>query len=434
MRSSLRSFKRGVHPPSGKELTAALALKEMPAPARVYIPAVQHIGAPAKILVKPGDKVKIGQIIAEADGMVSAHAFASVCGTVFAIENRQTPNGSCDHIVIDNDFSDERQLLDPIIDPTPADIVKRVSECGIVGMGGAGFPLSVKLKPREKIDTFIINAAECEPYITCDYRLMLEHADELISGAALLARAVDAGRIIIATEENKADAAAHLRERAAATNQNVEVMVLKTKYPQGAEKQLIYACLDRKVAPGKLPSSVGVIVDNVHTALSAYKAITEGEPLTMRAMTVTGGGVANPANLWVRNGTLYGDVIQFTGGYSEQAAVKFISGGPMMGIAVSGDVISVTKTTSCLLLLTAGEAFTGKPQPCINCGKCARSCPMKLMPMYIDAYALAGDRENAVKYGAQSCIECGCCAFVCPAKRPLVQSIRRAKKMQKERG
>ncbi len=428
------TFRAGVHPPQSKSPSKSEQIRVMPAPETVYISLSQHLGKPAVECVAVGETVKAGQKIASADGFISADVFSSVSGKVTAIAERETATGYAKHIVIENDGLNECVEFTPLTDPTPSEIKDRLRESGIVGMGGAGFPTAVKLSPQDKVDTFIINAAECEPYITCDYRIMLDYTEQFVRGAVLLAKAAGLNEVIIAAEDNKTDALEKVDAFIANSSLPVRTVKLKAKYPQGAEKQLIYAVTGRKVPVGKLPSSVGVLVDNVHTALSAYLAVTKGQPLYKRIMTVSGGGIKNPANIWVSGGTTYNKIIEFCGGLSEKETVKMISGGPMMGFAVDSDEISTTKTSSCLLLLTKDEAFTGSPQPCINCGKCAKACPMRLMPMYIDKFALAGDVKNAVKYGALNCIECGSCAYTCPAKRPLVQSIKRAKKRARDLG
>lgn len=425
------TFSRGVHPQANKAMTERKGIETVPAPAVVYIPVAQHIGKTATPVVRPGDTVKMGQLIAMEEGKISANIFSSVSGTVKAIEKRATASGRCDHIVIENDGQYVEDRLEPLDNPDRAQIIERVRYCGIVGMGGAGFPTEVKLDHKTSVDTFIVNGAECEPYITCDHRIMLEYTDNLIRGALLLAEAAGVRHATFAVEENKPDAIAKLNESIARNNFNAEVVPVVTKYPQGAEKQLIYAVTRRKVPVGKLPAAVGCVVNNVHTALSAYLAVKEGQTLYKRIMTVTGGGVVEPKNVWVSNGTLYADLLAFCGG-EKGDIVKMINGGPMMGVAVAGAEIAATKTTSCLLLLTREEANTAVPGPCINCARCAKVCPMKLMPMFIDACALSGDMDGAVKYGALNCIECGSCAYVCPAKRPLVQSIRLAKKKVRE--
>lgn len=429
----MNTFRHGIHPKAQKFFAADRSIRIMPPPATVYIPVAQHLGKPAVPLVNPGDCVRRGQKIAAAAGAVSADIFASVSGCVKAVEDRATLTGKCRHIVIENDYKYDTVSFAALDNPSRQDILSRVADCGIVGMGGAGFPTVVKLDHKTSVDTFIINGAECEPYLTCDYRVMLEKVDEFLDGALLLAEATGVRHATIALEANKKDAADLISAKIVSGKLNAEVVVVKTKYPQGAEKQLIYAVSGRKVPPGKLPASVGCIVSNVQTAYAAHLAVRKGQPLYERCMTVSGDGIAEPANLNVAVGTLYSDVIEFCGGAKDDT-VKLISGGPMMGITAASADISVTKTTSGLLLMTAESAFVGAPGPCVNCAKCAKACPMRLMPMYIDGCILHGDVQGAIKYGAKNCIECGCCAYVCPAKRPLVQSIRLAKKKIKEAG
>lgn len=428
-------FKGGVHPDGMKGLTANEAIAVMPAPATLYVPLSQHIGKPAVAVVSIGQRVKAGELIGQADGAISSNVYSPVSGTVKSIEKRPTPTGKAEHIVIENDGLYEETRLDPLVDPTPQQITDRITLAGIVGLGGAGFPTGVKLKSPVPVDTLVINGAECEPYITCDTRIMIEYAREFVSGARMLAHSLGLDRAYIGIEDNKTEAIAALNKYIGESgSDDIIVAVLPTKYPQGAEKQLVYGVTGRKIPTGALPSAVGVVVANVHTALSTYFAVTEGIPLYKRIMTVTGGGITNPRNLWVSTGTLYNDVIEYCGGLKEGVrVVKMINGGPMMGTAVSGGTIACTKTTGCLLLMTDEEAFTGKPSPCINCGRCARVCPMRLMPMYIDLYTRAGDIDTAVKYGLNNCIECGSCTFICPAKRTLVQSFRLAKKQLKGR-
>lgn len=429
------TFRAGIHPADQKYRSEKQMIGEFPPPQKVYIPVSQHIGKPARPAVCVGDTVKAGQIIAKSDGIISADIFASVAGKVTEIKDMPTPNGHCAHIVIENDGTGESVLLKPLPETAKSEeLVRRIREAGIVGMGGAGFPTDYKISSATKTEVYIINAAECEPYITCDYRIMLDYTEQFLRGCLILKRAANASRLIIGIEDNKPEAVTRLRGEIERNKFDIEIAELKSKFPQGAEKQIIYAATGKKVAPGKLPSSVGALVSNVHTALSAYFAVTKGQPLYRRVMTVTGGGIKNPANLWVPNGSLYSDIVNYVGGYSEENTVKLLNGGPMTGVAVDHLDYATTKTTGCLLFLTDEEAFTGNPMPCIKCGKCARVCPMRLMPMYIDAYALVGDATMAVKYGARDCIECGCCTYTCPAKRPLVQSIRLAKKKDAAKG
>lgn len=427
------TFRKGVHPASRKELTKDLPIERMAEPSLVHIPLSMHIGKSAVCVVKEGDQVKKGQLIGQADGFVSANVFSSVCGKVVKVgEIRETVMGKCAHVVIEPDGQDEEFRFEKLTEPTRGQILQRITDCGIVGMGGAGFPTHVKLAPKTKVDTFIINGAECEPYITCDHRIMLEHTSKLIGGALFMAKAIGVDEVYFGIEENKPNAIAQMQAYCE-THQikNVKVVSLKAKYPQGAEKQLIYAIKKRKVPAGGLPADVGCIVDNVHTALSVYEAVAEGKTLYERITTVTGDAVATPRNLIVPIGTLYKDVIDYCGGFVN--AIKLISGGPMMGIAVYNGECATTKTTSCLLALSENSASIEEVGPCINCSKCAKVCPMRLMPMFIDSALAVGNVDDTIKYGVLSCIECGCCSYECPAKRPLVQAMKLAKKKIRER-
>lgn len=479
-----KTFPRGVHPDCNK-LTADIAIGELSAPAKVYVPLAQHLGAAAKPVVKVGDKVNMGTLIAAADGKISSNIFASVSGKVMGIEKRPVIGGATvEHIVIDNDFADTEEKRLPSLDnPTGDEIVARVTECGIVGMGGAGFPTGVKLvpPPTERVDTLVINAAECEPYITADHRVMLEYTEQVLNGTMLLARALNVHNIFIAVERNKPDAIEALNKAICGNPEYelIKVVPLKVKYPQGAEKQIIYAVTGRKVPVGCLPAKASVSVQNVHTALSVYLAVKEGMPCYKRVMTYSGGSAAKRGNYWVRTGTLYQDVIaklglvtdkEFVAAKEEEInklqaevehmappaakaqlktikglraelevlknseCVKLINGGPMMGGTAANDNVATTKTTSALLALSAAEVNLTPPSQCINCGKCASVCPMFLMPMYIDSCALSGDYEGTVKYGAKQCIQCGCCSFICPAKRELVKTIQHSKKIIAQRG
>ncbi|MBR2988293.1 MAG: electron transport complex subunit RsxC [Clostridia bacterium] len=312
-------------------------------------------------------------------------------------------------------------------------IRERLAVAGIVGMGGAGFPTAVKVSPKTPAECLLINGAECEPYVTCDTRVMVEKTAEFVDGVKLLMTASGVNKGYIAIEDNKSQAIESVKKYIEENEiEGVEVVSLKTRYPQGSEKHIIKSVTGKTVRIGSLPSSVGVIVDNVHTALSTHYAVREGKPLYERVTTVTGGGINQPKNLWIKTGTSYADLIAHCGGEKDNV-IKLISGGPMMGFAVSGADYSATKTTGCVLLLTSSEAETPKPGPCINCGRCQSVCPMRLMPMFIDACAQSGDLDGAVKYGLNGCIECGSCSYVCPAKRTLVQSFKLAKKKLRER-
>ncbi len=353
-------------------------------------------------------------------------------GTVKGIERRKTPVGSCDHIVIENDGLYETESLPPMKEITRESLIERVKQAGLVGMGGAGFPSHVKYSPKKPVDVFIINAAECEPYITCDYRLLVEYTDAILRGASMFAQILGLDEYYIGIEDNKPTAISLLGKAIAAGRYKANIVTLKSKYPQGAEKQLIYAVTGRKVPIGGLPADVGAVVGNVHSAYALYDAVYNNTPLYRRAVTVTG-DVEKPCNMWVRTGVTY-DVCAEAAGGVKSDCVKTVSGGPMMGIALYGYDYSVTKTSGAILFLDEKEANIAKPAPCINCAKCARACPMNLMPMYIDIYTLRGDYATAKKYGATNCIECGCCAYTCPSKRPIVQSVKLAKRKIKELG
>ncbi len=430
----LGTFKGGIHPYYGKEYSRNCAIEPMPAPQTVYIPLLQHAGKPCEAAVSVGDEVLRGQLIGRPSGN-GAPVFSSVCGTVVAIETRKTSAGKCPHVIINNNGKEDFIKLPPLEDPTPEEIDERISESGIVGMGGAGFPTASKLKPGGGIERLIINGAECEPYITCDYRIMLEYTEKFIEGVRLMMKSAGAGQAIIGIEDNKAEAITKLLSYVEERDYgDIKIVAVKTKYPQGSDKQLIYAVTGLKIPKGVRSSSYGIAVNNVHTALDVYLAVKEGQPCYARIMTVTGGGINQPKNLWVSNGTLYKDVIDFCGGIKQDnPPLKIVNGGPMMGKAAMDEEYSCTKTTSSLLFLTDSQCFTGKPTACINCAKCAKACPMRLMPMYIEACITAGDHEGAERYGANYCLECGCCAYVCPAHRQLVQSIRKAKSELKAR-
>lgn len=426
------TFKRGVHPAGNKQITADIPLEEFPTPSEIAIPLSQHIGAPAVLTVAVGDNVKAGTLIGKAGGFVSANVYSSVSGKVKEIIQKRTAIGSrVSHVVIENDGLYEESFLEPILSPTAESVKARVAEAGIVGMGGATFPTHVKLSPRTPVDVLIINAAECEPYITCDYRLALERTKDIFEGVKYMMLALGVEKAYIGMEDNKPEAIAAL---SAYQTDRIQVIPLITKYPQGAEKQLIYAITGRVVPEGALPADAGAVVDNVHTALAVYEAVALGKPSFMRAMTVSGKAVSRPGNFWVRNGVSYQDIADYCG--ATEGAVKVISGGPMMGFAQTDLSPSTGKGTSSLLFLTAEEVSEGdKPiSACINCASCASHCPMRLMPMFIERAVDAEDAVEAKKLHAMSCIECGSCAYICPARRPLVSSMRRAKKLIKEKG
>ena len=426
------TFRRGIHPADNKSIAKDLPLTDFPTPETVSISLSQHIGAPATAVVGVGDDVKVGTLIGKAASFVSANVFSSVSGKVKDMVTCRTAIGSrAQHVVIENDGLYEESYLEPLASPVDPSAVKaRVAEAGIVGMGGATFPTHVKLSPKTPVDVLIINAAECEPYITCDYRLCLEKTAEIMEGVKYMMTALGVNAAYIGIEDNKPDAIMAL---SAFETEEIKVIPLVTKYPQGAEKQLIYAITGRVVPEGALPSDVGVVVDNAHTAFAIYEAVALGKPSFMRAMTVSGRACARPGNYWVRNGVGYQNIADYCGA---KDAEKVISGGPMMGFAQADLTPFTGKGTSSLLFLTEEEVASGdKPiSSCINCASCAAHCPMHLMPMFIERAVDAEDASEAKKWHAMNCLECGCCAYVCPARRPLVTAMRRAKKMIKEKG
>lgn len=412
-----------------KELTCDCAITPVPTPARVVLPVKQHIGALAQVVVKKGDVVQKGQLIAQCDGKVSANICASVSGTVIDISPQPHHSGCpVPAVVIE---TGEKQVWQTDLTPVsldevkPSEIVDIVKKAGIVGMGGAGFPTHVKLTPpRDKvIQTLIINGCECEPYLTGDYRLMVEHPKEVVFGAKALAKAVGAEQVFIGVEDNKPKAIQALQE---AADDGISVIPLRTKYPQGAEKQLIYSILEREVPRGGLPMDVGVMVNNVATAYAVWQALVKGWPLVERVVTVTGEGIAKPGNYLVPLGMTVGDLIEACMGFVGDPG-KIILGGPMMGTAITDLRVPITKDTTGIVVLTREQARREVVYPCIKCGRCLEVCPVYLVPTAIARFAEHDELDAAEEYGARCCIECGCCSFVCPSNRPLVHWIQVAK-------
>ena len=427
-----RLFPGGIHPlegENGKAVNGLHPIRPLEAPARVVIPLQMHIGAPAKAVVSPGDHVRIGQKIGEAGGFVSAPVHASVSGTVHAIQDAMLPNGTMTPaVIINNDYQEEWVELHPHAHPenlTADELRQIVREAGIVGLGGATFPTAVKLSPSggKKIEKIVVNGAECEPCLTADHRLMLEKSAEIIDGIRLMMLALDVDEALIGIEKNKPDAI-EMMQAAAAKAEGIRVVGLPVRYPQGGEKQLVYALTRRQVPNGGLPLDVGVVVCNVGTAFAIDQAIREGKPLVERVTTV-GGLVNNPSNFLVRIGTPIDHLIAACGGLQPQVK-QFIYGGPMMGMAIARFDIPVTKGCSGLVAL-GNSPMEEAESPCIKCGACRQACPMKLFPSRIDSFQRHGRLEEAEKIGVMNCIECGCCSFVCPAKRSLTQSMRTAK-------
>ncbi len=430
----LARFRGGVHP-DDRKTTAASATQPLPRPQRVVIPLRQHIGAPCQPLVRKGDQVALGQPIGTAEAPVSAPVHASVSGTVAAVEPWRTPGGRMEQAVVIEPAPEDQPwegLPDGLgwdLDPEsldPAFIRDRVRQAGLVGMGGAGFPAAVKLtpKPGTEPDVVILNGAECEPAITSDHRLMLEHPEQVVLGLRLFMRASGAKRGIIAVEANKPDAAGKLSQLIAG-DPAISVEVLPVRYPQGAEKMLVWALLRRAVPVGGIPLDVGAVVQNVATAAAAAVALAEGRPLTHRIVTVTG-RVTRPGNWLVPLGTSFVDLVEASGGLTGTLA-RVIAGGPMMGIAQPDLDVPVIKTTGSVILLGPEDLDETPAGPCIRCGRCVAACPMGLLPARLCNAALAGDWDAAERYHVRACLECGSCTYVCPARRPLVQSIRLAK-------
>jgi Na+-translocating ferredoxin:NAD+ oxidoreductase subunit C len=429
--SKIFKFKGGVHP-SDNKITSKLAVETLKIPKYVVLPVVQHIGAPANIIVSEGDKVKKGQMIAEANGFVSVPVHASVSGIVFEITEFLHPviGKPVEAVVIEVDEEQRDFKVDPIKDYTksnPKDLINRIKDAGVVGLGGASFPTHVKFSPPDdvSIDTLVVNGAECEPYLTSDDRVMQENAKDIIEGIKIALFILKASKAIIGIEDNKEEAIKIIQE-ACKNEENIEVVILKTYYPQGAEKQLIKATLNREVPCGALPLNVGVVVSNVSTLVAVYNAIVKGENLTDKIVTISGSAINNPKNLKVPIGTLINDIIEECGGVKDDLA-QVIMGGPMMGIAQPTVNVPVIKGTSGILFFAGSEVVDKKFSDCFRCGKCTNVCPMGLLPNMISIFSENDKFDNAKRYKVIDCVECGSCVYVCPARRPIVQQVKWAK-------
>jgi electron transport complex protein RnfC len=430
----LKTFpKGGVHPDENK-LTAGKPIKRLPTPKKVYVPLAQHIGIPSEVIVKRRDKVKTGQIIARSGAYVSANIHAPVTGVVAKVDKMIDASGYKRQAIVINASEDDWEEgielnggLKRDITMEPADILQRITDSGIVGLGGAAFPSHVKLNVKEgkKIDFLIVNGVECEPYLTADHSLMLEKAEELMVGMQILKKALHTDRAIIGIENNKKDAV-KLLAKVSKSYEGIEVIALEVKYPQGSEKQLIKALSGREVPTGGLPLDVGVVVHNVGTVYAVYQAVQNNRPLIERVVTVTGKTVKEPANFWVRIGTPISDLIEAAGGLPENTG-KIINGGPMMGKALINTDVPITKGTSGILIISEEEAHRKQPKNCIRCSKCVYVCPMGLEPYLLmnltDKHLFDRANENDIL----SCIECGSCSYVCPSDRPLLDYIRLGK-------
>jgi len=436
------TFARGVHPAEHKQLSAEAPVDVLPTPPEVRIALQQHLGAPCKAAVKAKAEVAIGDVVGEADAFVSAPVHASIDGTVVRPATTTLPNGrhvACIPIrAAETQTLAGRALWDDVyggewpqdgLDQYEAEAIAAAARsAGLVGMGGAAFPTHVKFaqNPEKPIDTLLVNGCECEPYLTADYRLMLEAPKAIVTGALLARRAVGASDVLIGIEDNKPQAVETLQQAAEGTDVRLEVF--KTKYPQGGEKQLLWAALGREVPGGGLPLDVGVVVVNVATAAALARAVLRGKPMTHRIVSVSGAGVQQPKNLLVPIGVSYGELIDYCGGLRPDAA-RVVAGGPMMGFTLGNLDVPVTKGTSGITVLTQAEVQRRAETTCVRCGRCVDTCPMRLVPTRLALAARANNVGLARRYHAAACMECGCCAYVCPAGLPLVQLIRLAKVM-----
>lgn len=429
----LRTFLGGCHPYDGKELSKDSAI-EILEPGKILVfPLSQHIGAPATPIVAVGDRVLVGQKIAEKSGFISANIHSSVSGTVKSIEPRLVATGGkVNSIVIENDelYEEAPKLHNKVFEEmTPEDIRKIIEDAGVVGMGGAGFPTNVKLTPKnpDVIDSIIVNGAECEPYLTSDYRRMMEQGEELVKGLKVVLSLFPKAKGYFGIEANKPDAIKSLTELTK-NEERIQVVPLKTKYPQGGERSMIYAVTGRSINSKMLPADAGCIVHNIDTIYAIYKAIYDGMPLIRRIVTVTGDAVKNPKNYQVRIGTNFREIIDAAGGFIEDPD-KIISGGPMMGFSFFNLDVPVVKGSSSLLAFRKDDVSTSEVSPCIRCGRCSFACPEHLLPMKLALMAANNNVEEFKKLNGMECVECGCCSYVCPAKRQVTQSVRSMKKM-----
>lgn len=429
----LATFKGGIHPYEGKELSENKPVQVLTSKGEMVFPMAQHIGAPAKPLVAKGDRVLVGQKIGEAGGFISANVICSVSGTVKAVEPRLMVNGTMvTSVIVENDGLDEKiEHFGEDRDYTKLskdEIRNIVKEAGIVGLGGAGFPTNVKLSPKDdsKIDYILVNGAECEPYLTSDYRMMLEEPESIVGGLKVILSLFDNAKGVIGIENNKPEGIKKLQELVK-DEPRIEVCPLLTKYPQGGERSLIYAITGRKVNSSMLPADAGCIVDNIDTVIAIYNAVCKQTPLIRKIITVTGDAIVNPQNFSVRLGTNYQELLEAAGGFKADPE-KVISGGPMMGMSLFSLDLPVTKTSSALTCFSKDMVAAQEPTPCIRCGRCVSACPSHIVPPIMMQAALRGDCDAFEKVNGMECMECGSCTYVCPAKRPLTQAFKDMRK------
>lgn len=427
------TFRGGSHPFEGKDLSKDLKIKEVLPKGLLVYPMSQHIGAPATPIVKKGDRVLVGQKIGESQGFVSAHIYSSVSGTVTAVEPRLTVSGAkVMSVVVENDNEYEKALgvgqKRNYEQLTKEEIRNYIKEAGVVGMGGAGFPTHIKLTPKDdsKIEYVIVNGAECEPYLTSDYRVMLEEPEKVVQGLKVILKLFEHAEGIIAIEDNKPEAI-KVMSQLVENESKIQVKVLKTKYPQGAERQLIYATTGRAINSSMLPADAGCVVDNVDTVVAVSTAVCESTPVIRKIITVTGDAIKTPQNFRVPTGLNYAELVDEAGGFTAQPE-KVVSGGPMMGMALYDLNVPVMKTSSALLCMTKDEVAANEPSACIRCGRCVEACPSRLIPQKMLECSERFDDAGFVALNGMECYECGSCTYVCPAKRRLTQSFKQTRR------
>jgi electron transport complex protein RnfC len=434
---AIYTFKRGIHPNEQKQYTENVPINYFlpPVGSEIIFPLVMHLGAPCKPLVEKGQKVLVGEKIGDSDAFVCAPIHSSVSGIVKDIRPHLTVVGTIvESIIVENDGElkehESIKLRDGYDDLSGQEIVKIIREAGIVGLGGAGFPTHVKFSPPpgKKIDTVIVNGCECEPYLTTDNRVMIEESSRLVTGLKIILKIIQGAKGIIAVEDNKPEAIKSLKEACEGLS-DIKVAVVKTKYPQGCEKQLVTAITNREVPSGGIPIDVGCIVNNVDTVIAIHRAIFRGRPLMRKVVTITGGAIKNPGNYKVRIGTKLKDLVELAGGFKYNPE-KIVVGGPMMGIAIFDTDVPIVKTTSGVLFLTEEEAAVPPERNCIRCGSCVEHCPTGLIPTELNADILKEDSEAFVRHNGLDCIECGSCSYICPAKRRLAQGIRTIRRVE----